>query len=150
MAHGVPECTQCVSLPILLARLVGGGLPTAAWVGLGLAAIWGVWQTRRFRSTAWTPRALVSMAILVTLLAGPYLLNYDYLLLLVPLMVFAGTKLNRLEWIGLGLAYVLPPVALVVAGSAGHLSLIASAGILAGMSLRGWRREWIQGQGGRA
>ncbi len=35
--HGVPECTQCVSLPMMIARLADGGLTMAAWIALALA-----------------------------------------------------------------------------------------------------------------
>ena len=117
--HGVPECTQCVSLPMTIARLAGGGLAMAAWIGLALAVPICGWLAWRWNALAAEPSRLVSIGALATLLVSPYLLNYDYLLLLVPLIVLAGEAHSRPDWGALGLAFVLPAAALAIWGTGG-------------------------------
>ena len=134
--HGVPECTQCVSLPVLLARLLGGGLVIAAWLALTLAALTGGWLAWRWKSLLAENAAIVPIGALVTLLVSPYLLNYDYLLLLVPLIMLAGGEHSPSEWIALGLAYILPAAALALLGPSGSAAPILSTLIVLVITIR--------------
>lgn len=134
--HGVPQCTQCVSLPVGLSRIIGGGLGPAAWMALGLALPSSAWLIARWTKVSTTASGIVSIAALATLLISPYLLNYDYLLLLVPLISLAGRDLSMYEWIALGAAYVLPPIALALWGTAGNPMLIVSTCVVVFLILR--------------
>ena len=133
--HGVPQCTQCVSLPVLLTRSFGGGLGAAVLVALGLSGLACAWVVWRWRVVSATAAGMVSTGILITLLVSPYLLNYDYLLLLVPLIALADQAHAPLEWLGLGLAYLVPAAAFVLWGAAGNAALVASALIVMAVSL---------------
>lgn len=134
--RGVPECTQCVSLPVLFARLLGGGLLAAKWMGLALAVLSGGLLAWRWKTVAATASGIVSIGVLGTLLVSPYLLNYDYMLLLVPVITLAGGPLAAKEWMALGVAYALPTAALALMGPAGNLALIVSTIIVLVLMLR--------------
>ncbi len=131
----VSQCHQCNSASMALATLLGGGLDQAAWLAaitLILLAGWLIW---RWCLLAPRPDRLVSAGVLVTLLVSPYLQNYDYVLLLVPLFALARDA-HGLDWLWLSLAYVLPFVALGLLGANGDSSLIFSTIILL---LLAWR-----------
>ena len=119
-----------------LSRLIGGGLGPAAWIALGLAVLFSAWLVVRWKTVSATASGIVSVAVLATLLISPYLLNYDYLLLLVPLTSLAGQDRSRREWMALGVAYALPPVALALWGTAGNPGLIISTCIVFFLILR--------------
>jgi hypothetical protein len=133
---GVPDCTQCVSLPMTVARMFGWVLGDAAWVAIALGVLMCAWIAWRWRAITSAPFGLVSIGTLVTLLVSPYLLNYDYLLLLVPFSALAIKADSRGEWIALGLAYVLPAVALALWGAAGNSAFVASTLIVLVLTLR--------------
>jgi hypothetical protein len=126
----VSQCQQCVSLATALARLAGGGLGQAAWISAVIAIVLGVWLVRHWRQLTSTADGLVVPGILLTLLAGPYLLNYDYLLLVVPFIALAKDA-RRADWIGLALAFALPLVSLALLGTRGNASLILSTCLVA-------------------
>jgi hypothetical protein len=126
----VSQCTLCVSLPMVLAGLAGGGLDLAVWISAGIVVPLFLWLVLRWRRVTRTPGDLVTAGILVTMLASPYLQNYDYLLLLVPFIELAHGVQSTASWAGLTVAYVLPFISLALWGTAGNASLIASACIL--------------------
>jgi len=136
---GVAECTQCVSLPVLFGRLTGGGLRMAAGIGIFVLVLCCTWLVGGWRRVSSRPAALVAGAMLVTLLSSPYLLNYDFTLLLVPFFVLAVRLRSPSEWIALALAYLLPIFGLAFLGAAGNASLVISALILAALGLRDFR-----------
>jgi hypothetical protein len=68
------------------------------------------------------------------MLVSPYLQNYDYLLLLVPLIELARRRRRTMEWIAMAIAYGLPYVSLALWGTRGNASLIVSACILFGIA----------------
>ncbi len=123
---GVPECTQCVSLPVVIANAFGGGLLKAAIAGAILLALLLAWMAAKWSRSSGRPERLIGAAAVVTLLVSPYLLNYDYVLLLAPFVLLAG-EARGLDWAWLGLAYVIPVIGLSVFGTAGNASLIVSA-----------------------
>ena len=133
---GVSRCTQCVSLPVMLARLAGGGLGLAAWISLVLAVACAGWLIWRWRGVCAEPGSLVAAGILVTLIVSPYLVNYDYMLLVIPFIVLARGPRAILERFGLALAYILPLVSLTMWRAAGNASLIVSAMILFAIAAR--------------
>ena len=75
------------------------------------------------RSSLLSPEFLFTAALLITLLVGPYLYNYDFLLLLVPFAVPAKRG-NLLQIIIVLICYFIPSFALLLLGRAGNISLI--------------------------
>jgi hypothetical protein len=119
----VSDCSECASLPVWLSRwLFDGSLSTAMWIALGLLILFGIlfyFVRRSFRSQEF----LLNAAVLVTLLISPYLYNYDFLLLLIPLAVLIG-KGNLGQKIIVTLCYLIPTFALILYGRDGNISLI--------------------------
>ena len=74
---------------------------------------------------------MVAGATLVTLLVSPYLLNYDFVLLIVPIFILAGQAKNRLDWFLIGAAYILPWLGLGLFGRQGNVVLILSTFLVA-------------------
>ena len=126
----ISECQQCNNAAMDLANWLGGGfnqLLLFAAVLLILLTGWLIWQWRRL---ALHPVWLVSAAVLLILFGSPYLLNYDYVLLLVPLFLLAGAA-RPLDWIALALAYLLPLASLLAGlGTKGNPALVSSVLLL--------------------
>ena len=68
----------------------------------------------------------MGISVLVVLVGSPYLQNYDYVLLLVPLFILAS-EARRLDWLWLALAYLLPFLGFGLFGVPGDVSLVISA-----------------------
>jgi hypothetical protein len=122
---GVQTCGLCASLSVALVRVATGQSQTgmAAWVSLVLAAGMGSLFFWRYRSYLKDSAALMALSALLTLLLDPYLLNYDYVLLLIPL--FWLVRKERL----VALVYFIPWAALAL-GRDGNLLLPVAAAIL--------------------
>lgn len=135
----VTGCELCASWPVTVARGVGNG---SLALGAGLAVVFLVGWLGLFFSTGTlgkqSPTGLVALAALTTLLVSPYLYNYDYILLLVPLAWLARSGAAR--WRGLALvALLVPTMALLAFGRAGNLALLLTTlalGLLLGWLLR--------------
>src|SRR5512133_2897846 len=86
---GVQTCGLCASLSVALVRVASGQSNTgmAAWVSLVLAISAGILLFWRYRAILKDPVALTALSATLTLLLDPYLLNYDYVLLLIPLIL---------------------------------------------------------------
>ncbi len=137
---GVQSCGLCASFSVGVVRLVTGQPDTrqaallSVLLGLGLLG-WFAW---RFRGKIAEPALLMCLAVVFTLLIDPYLLNYDYILLLVPLALLAGRGVRSLAGrVALLAAYLLPWVALAL-GRAGN-PLLAVSTLLAVALL--WQNE---------
>jgi hypothetical protein len=123
---GVTSCQLCSSLPVLISESLGrtnglaGALAIAVVLLCGLAALW----LQTHRSLLQEPEMLMSAAVLTVLLASPYLLKYDYLLLLVPLALLAGRRASFGNWLLLAVVFALPLLALVLPARQGDLVLI--------------------------
>ncbi|HEY3311244.1 MAG TPA: glycosyltransferase family 87 protein [Anaerolineales bacterium] len=121
---GVQTCDLCASLSVALVKLATGqsSTYTAALLSLVLALLAAWLLFGRLRALLKIPAALMSLMALLTLLLDPYLLNYDYILLLLPL--FWLVRREKLAW---GI-YLLPWLALVI-GREGNV-LLAFAGLV--------------------
>jgi hypothetical protein len=122
---GVQTCGLCASLSVVLVRVASGQSNTeiAAWVSLVLAAGVGILLFWRYRPYLKDSAALMVLSAILTLLLDPYLLNYDYILLLIPL--FWLVRKERLT----ALVYFIPWAALAL-GRDGNLLLPAAAILL--------------------
>jgi hypothetical protein len=121
---GVQSCGLCASLPVMLLRFVSGqsNTPLAALVGLALLLIFGsllFWRYRFWQSLR-HPATLIPVVAALTLLVDPYLLNYDYILLLLPLFWLAG----RARAAALVIYFV--PWLVLVSGNSGNVLLVCS------------------------
>lgn len=129
---GVLSCDLCASLPVTLGEWMGGGgLRSALWVAVILAgAVLGIvaWEWRAGRRS---PTWLVAGLVCATLLASPYLLNYDYLLALAPMAFLAGRARTWRDWLWIGLVFCLPWLGLGLFGRAGNLTLSLATLLLA-------------------
>lgn len=113
---GVSSCKLCTSLPVMIGTLLQPDAGLAA--GFGVAALLmllllALWATRRAQLMR-APLALISAAVLTVLLASPYLLNYDFVLLLVPLAFLAGQARRWRDWLFIAAILLLPFAALVL------------------------------------
>jgi hypothetical protein len=130
---GVQTCGLCASLSVALVRVATGQSNTgmAAWVSLVLAIGVGILLFWRYRTYLKDPAILMALSAILTLLLDPYLLNYDYILLLVPL--FPCTE-RRTVWLVrkerlAALVYFIPWAALAL-GRNGNLLLPVAALLL--------------------
>jgi hypothetical protein len=116
---GVQSCGLCASLSVGLVRVATGRSDTlqAAWVSLILAAGLAGLFLWRFRPLLRHPSHLMALSAAFTLLIDPYLLNYDYVLLLVPLLLLAQAR----RWLVI-IPYLIPWIALAF-GREGNLLL---------------------------
>jgi hypothetical protein len=140
----VSQCGQCVSIPMAFVGFAKARFEQAIWISLPIAILLLIWVVRRWRTVSSTPGGLVATGILITMLVSPYLQNYDYLLLLVPLIELARRRRRTMEWIAMTLAYGLPYVGLALWGTRGNASLIVSACILFGIAAM---ESWSDDQG---
>jgi len=140
----VSQCGQCVSIPMAIVGFAKARFDQAIWTSLPIVVLLLIWVVRRWRTVSSTPGSLVSTGILITMLVSPYLQNYDYLLLLVPLIELARRRRRTLEWVAMALAYGLPYVSLALWGTRGNASLIVSACILFGIAAK---ESWSDDRG---
>src|SRR5581483_125284 len=122
----VSQCHQCNSLPMVLAGIIGGGFSQAVWLAMGLLILSLIWLIFEWKRFSVEPARLIAGAVIVTLLASPYLQNYDYILLLIPLFASVSGA-NRFHWAWLTLAYLLPFAGFGIFGVAGDVSLVISS-----------------------
>ena len=119
----VSNCSECASLPVSLSRwFFDGSLTNALWIAILLLIALGA-MLYFLRSLLKAHEFLLSAALLITLLASPYLYNYDFLLLLVPFAELAR-KGSFVEKIIVFVCYLVPTYALLFYGRQGNLSLL--------------------------
>jgi hypothetical protein len=131
--EAVSSCDLCASMPVILSNLTGsGGIRLPFWLAGGLLStfVWLLYKQGQkvFLSPTW----LVAALSLVTLLSSPYLLNYDFLLLLLPLFFLIDRAGTWWEWSLIGAVYLIPWLGLGLFGRQGNITLILSALLLAG------------------
>jgi hypothetical protein len=126
----VTACSECVSVSVELSRwLFNGSLANAMWIALALLILFSslFYFTR---SAFQSPELLLSAATLGTLLASPYLYNYDFLLLLVPFAVLIDRS-NLMQKIIVAICYLVPTFAIILYGRDGNLSLLLATLVMA-------------------
>jgi hypothetical protein len=122
----VSQCHQCNSLPMVIAGSFGRGFAQAVWLAMGLLILSAIWLSVEWKKLSIEPSLLVAGATIAILLISPYLQNYDYILLLLPLFALAY-RADRLDWVWLTLAYLLPFAGFGFFGEAGNVSLVISS-----------------------
>jgi hypothetical protein len=99
-------------------------------IGLGILMLLSLWWMLMRGQVLKHPRALTVLSILFTLLASPYLLNYDFVLLLIPFFFLAAESHTPLEWLFISAALLIPLVAVGLFGRGGNFSFLISTAIL--------------------
>jgi len=129
-------CVKCASLPVWLSRWVfDGSLTTAALIALAvLIALFVLFFPVR-TSFLKHPDLLLNSALLATLLASPYLCNYDFIFLLMPIAVLATGKSRLIEKILVIVCYLAPTFAIALYDRAGNISLLIVTIILTALVL---------------
>jgi hypothetical protein len=127
----VASCSECASLPVFLARwFFDGSLSNAVLIAAALLIVLaGIFFMKR-KALLKSHELLLTSSLLITLLVSPYLYNYDFLLLLVPFAIHAGTGsiAHRLVVIG---CYLVPTLTILWLGREGNISLLIAAILLA-------------------
>jgi glycosyl transferase family 87 len=126
----VTACSECANIPVFTSRwLFDGSLSRAALIAiLMLVVLTAIFFTAR-KKLFQAPELLVTSALLITLLASPYLYNYDFILLLVPFAALATG--NLVQKIVVLVCHLVPTFALAFYGRAGNITLLFAALLLA-------------------
>ena len=126
----VTSCSECANIPVFTSRwLFDGSLSRAALIAiLMLVVLTAIFFTTR-KKLIQTPELLLTSAMLITLLASPYLYNYDFILLLVPFAVLV--RGSFLEKIVVLVCHLVPTIALALYGRAGNITLLIGTLLLA-------------------
>ena len=135
---GVPSCDLCTSLPVLLARFanIQAGFALTPFLGLVIFIAMLTWWGLRRRSVLQYPGLLLALSIFMVLLTNPYLLTYDFVLLLIPFFVLIKKDRTLFGIIYLALAYLLPFITLNLVGRQGNNLFLLSTLLLLAMFYR--------------
>jgi hypothetical protein len=123
---GVASRDLTASFPAILVKLALGraNILLTTLLGLLIFSVTGflAWRQKAFQ----TPDLLIASVVVMTLLGDPYMFNYDYVLMLVPLLVFARKQLALFEKVVLGVVYFIPWLTLLT-GVNGNILIAISA-----------------------
>jgi hypothetical protein len=142
-AKHITTCSECANLPIFASRwFFDGSLKQAAIIAVALLMVFSVLFLRFYAILVKSPEVCLTAALLVTLLVSPYLYNYDFMLLLIPLGLLLKTRRGFFVNLALGLCYVIPTVALALLGRDGNPSLLLATLTLAILlGLETWQKS---------
>jgi len=127
----VASCSECASLPVFLSRwFFDGSLAKAVMIAVVLLIILAGIFFMKPKTLLSSHELLLTSSLLITLLVSPYLYNYDFLLLLVPIAVLAGKGNNAHKVVAIA-CYLVPTVAILALGRHGNISLLIATILLA-------------------
>jgi len=134
-------CKDCANLPVSLSRwFFDGSLSKAALIALVLFLVLAVLFFLVRSALLKRPELFLNAALIVTLLVSPYLFNYDFILLVIPLAVlWLGS--SRMEKLILGFCYLAPTLLISLYGRAGNLSLLVASVLVALLLLQRARSQ---------
>ena len=129
---GVISCGLCASLPVMMIELVAdhGNVFQGALLSVFLAAVLVGLFIWRFHNRLWETTQLIVLSTAFTLIVSPYLLSYDFVLLLVLFIVvydLENSIISRLILIG---SYSLPWVILAFGRKGNYLLLVSTLSLL--------------------
>ncbi len=129
---GVENRDLTASFSVAIVKMLMGRSITSWAYLLSLALIIFLailfWRKGIFSS----PASLVMAAAIMTLLGDPYMFNYDYILMLIPLFVLFAQSKSIVERVILGGVYFVPWLTLAV-GVGGNILLNLAALVMLGM-----------------
>jgi hypothetical protein len=139
---GVSSCTLCASLPVVGARLVNWqtGIALAPFLGLVILMALLIWWGFTRPAVFHDPVPLLTLSVFMVLLANPYLLNYDFVLLLLPFFGLVRRPRTPIGFLYLALAYLLPFIAFIFLGRQGNDAFFLSTFMLLAMFYRDSRQ----------
>lgn len=121
----VSSCSECASLPVWLSRwLFDGSFARAAVIAVTLLIVLAALLVSIRSSLLKSPALSMTSALLITLLASPYLYNYDFILLLVPFVILFNERNNLPQKIVMLVCYLVPTIAIALYGRSGNITLI--------------------------
>lgn len=141
----ITTCSECANLSVWIAKWSTGELSLSVASKIAAILLLGLsWVLTRVRPPLWKfPALLINSIFFITLIASPYLYNYNYLLLLVPMFWLAGKDLKPVEWAILFTASVLPAFGLGLFGRDGNISFLISTLMIALMFIKWARLELV-------
>jgi hypothetical protein len=94
----ITTCSECVNISVWLSRTISGELSLSqAGTIAGLILTVLVVLLISIRPRLWkSPSLLLASVLMITILASPYLYNYDFILLLVPFALLADSTIRRI------------------------------------------------------
>ena len=129
---GVISCDLCASLPVMIIEMVTDqgnvfqGALISVFLAVGLAGLL-IWHFRyRLREIT----LLIVLSTAFTLLISPYLLSYDFVLLLVLFIVVYDLEHSTFSRLVLIAAYILPWMILVIGRKGNYLMLVSTLSLL--------------------
>lgn len=129
---GVISCGLCASLPVIMIELVTDqgnvfqGALISVFLAAGLAGLF-IW---RFHNRLWEIPLLIFLSTAFTLIVSPYLLSYDFILLLVLLIVLYDQDLSSFSRLVLIAAYILPWMIIFTGRNGNYLLLVSTLSLL--------------------
>jgi len=121
----VTACSECASLPVWMSRwFFDGSLGRAGLIAVLLLIVLVLAFSSIRSGLLRSPAIFLTSALVVTLLASPYLYNYDFILLLVPFAVLIHAKSPIVQKIIVIACYLIPTFVIAFYGRAGNIILI--------------------------
>ena len=121
----VSTCSECASLPVWLSKwFFDGSLRQAAVIAFILLIVLVLLFYRFHAELMKSPELLLNLALLITLLVSPYLYNYDFILLLVPLAFLVSQNVGLIQKLAVITCYLVPTFAIALYGRDGNISLV--------------------------
>jgi len=126
----ITTCSECINISVWLSRSISGELSLSQAGAIGgliltaLVVILFLIRKNLFQS----PALLLASALIITILASPYLYNYDFLLLLVPFALFVNSNIERIVT---ALCYFGSTFALIIYGRDGNAVLLIASVVIA-------------------
>jgi hypothetical protein len=122
----------------MIAHLVNWrtGFALAPFLGLVIFMALLIWYGLTSPAVIHDPVSLMTLSIFMVLFANPYLLNYDFVLLLLPFFVLIKRSSTLFGFFYLALAYLLPVISFIFLGRQGDAAFFISTFMLLAMFYR--------------
>lgn len=128
--QGVKDLGLSAGFSAMLIKLIfgQGSVVWATWLSVAFIVIMliGFWRFKVFANL----EMLFAATVLLTLLGDPYLLNYDYILIILPLAYLLKQSKSLIHRIMLGLIYFVPWLSLILERSANILYAVGAIFLL--------------------
>ncbi len=146
----ITTCSECASLPMLAYRAFNQSpsLSQAAWVGIPVLIICAIIFAWYRKAILQEPQLLIGFLVITTLLASPYVYNYDFVLLLVPVLTLFNLQAQSpkphgparylhtlLAWLPV-ITLLSCTVSIALWGRGGNVAFIAATLIIGALFIR--------------
>lgn len=127
--HNVEACARlCANLPFAVSHwLFDGYLAAAAAIGIFILVLCAALLFPLRPVLLKSPVLMIAAAALISLLASPYLFNYDFILLLLPFAALLGQTQKNVYKIAVLACYTMPLPAFLLLGRGGNFFLILAS-----------------------